>query len=59
MVMEKSEAKEAVKEAITEWMNEKFLTFGKWSMMGIFSMAFAVIVYVFMFTTGWIPALHK
>lgn len=45
--------KEAVKEALKEWLDDKFTAFGKWSFHGLLAMAFAGVVYVFMISNGW------
>lgn len=57
--MEKEEAKQIIKEAIREWLDEQFATFGRWSFLGIAAMGFAGIVYVFFISEGWIPPVHK
>lgn len=45
--------KEAVKEALKEWLDEKFLTFGKWS-AGAVAAAFLVAAVYFIFVMdGW------
>lgn len=41
------EIKDALKEAIREWLDEKLAEVGKWTMRGVFSMAFALLVYAF------------
>lgn len=45
--------KQAMKEAIKEWLEDQFATFGKWSMVGLASMGMAGIVYLFMISQGW------
>lgn len=37
--------KETIKEALKEWLDEKFLAFGKWSAAAIAASALAAIVY--------------
>jgi len=49
----KEETKAAVKEAIKEWLNEKYATFGRWSLHGLLAMLLAGAVYLFMISNGW------
>lgn len=53
--IDKDVQKEAVKEAIQEWMDKQFATFGRWSFYGIVSMAVAGISYLFLSSHGWKP----
>lgn len=41
---DKEAFREAVKEAISEWLDKQFMTFGKWSAIGIAAAAFALFV---------------
>jgi hypothetical protein len=51
--MDKEELKRITKEALKEWMDEKFLSFGKWS-FGLFSAAvFMAVVYFVLKINGW------
>lgn len=45
--------KEAVKEALKEWLDEKILTFGKWSIITVASAALVGLVYFIMSINGW------
>ncbi len=47
--------KEAIKEAITEWMDEKFAEFGKWTFRGLIAAAFAGCVYLGSLGHVWGP----
>ncbi len=49
----KEVAKAAAKEAITEFLDDKFAAFGKWSMASIGAMALAALVYVILLMNGW------
>lgn len=49
----KEEAKAAVKEALHEWLEEKYAQFGRWSLHGILAIALAVLAYFFLSTNGW------
>jgi hypothetical protein len=45
--------KEALKEAIKEWLDEQFTHFGKWSMSGIAALALAALLYFILTNQGW------
>lgn len=45
--------KEALKEAITEWLNDKFIMLGKWTLGGLAAAAFAGLVYLAILGLGW------
>lgn len=47
------EQKRLVKEAIKEWLDQQFATFGKWSMAAIASLALAALVYFILTMSGW------
>lgn len=49
--MTHEEQKAIVKEALKEWLDEKFLAFGKWSLAAIGAAALAALAY-FIFTWG-------
>lgn len=53
MTLDKAETKQAVKEAIKEWLDENFLAFGKWSLHGMLSIALVGLVYLFLTASGW------
>lgn len=44
--IDKDTMKEAVKEGLKEWLNEKFAQFGKWSLAGIGALALAALAYI-------------
>lgn len=48
----KSEQKEVVKEAIQEWLDIQFVKFGKYTMVGAVSMAFAMLLYLYLAAHG-------
>jgi len=56
MPVDKEIMKDAVKEAIIEWLNEQFAKVGKWTMRGIAAMGFAALVYVWLTMHGWVAA---
>ena len=47
--------KAIVKEAISEWLDEKFVTLGKWSLGGIGAAALALLAYFVLIKSGWTP----
>lgn len=50
--------KQAIKEAISEWLDKQFIVLGKWTLKGISSMGLAVLVYLWAAAHGWtIPKL--
>lgn len=42
-----------VKEAINEWLNEKYVLLGKWTLGGLIATAVAVIGYLALIEAGW------
>jgi len=51
--LDKDDIKEALKEAIREWLDEKYAAFGKWSFHGLGAMVLCGIVYLAMISNGW------
>lgn len=51
--LSKEEAKEAMKEAIKEWMDAQFARLGKWSAGGIIVAALGALGYFIMTMNGW------
>jgi hypothetical protein len=45
--------KRAIKEAINEWLNEKFAEFGRWTFYGLAAAAFAGAIYLALRGQGW------
>lgn len=45
--------KQAVKEALKEWLNDQFAAFGKWTFAGLFSAALVGLVYFALTGAGW------
>lgn len=52
----RDERKEIVKEAISEWLDDKLLNFGRWSARGLAVTIFSALAYFFLST--W-PTWHK
>lgn len=45
--------KEALQGALKDWLDSKFIQFGKWSLAGVAAMTFAMVVWFFFFSHGW------
>jgi hypothetical protein len=52
--IDKDVQKEAVKEALQEWLDKQFALFGKWTLGGLCSAAFAGGVYLWLAAHGWV-----
>lgn len=50
--------REVFREAINEWINDKFREFGKWSIKGLAALAFGLLIYLVLVQHGWTPP-HK
>lgn len=50
---DKALIKEAVKETLREWLDQKYTTFGKWSFHGVLAMLLAAIAYFIAIQNGW------
>jgi hypothetical protein len=42
------EAKQALKEALKEWLDEQFAAFGRWTFYSLLSLVFGGLVYIVM-----------
>ncbi len=51
--MDEEETKNALKQALKEWLDEQFATFGRWSFYGILAAALGVLVYFILSVNGW------
>lgn len=52
-VADADEKKRIVKEALKEWLDEKFAAFGRWSAMTIGAAALAALLYFILRLNGW------
>lgn len=52
-LFQESETKRVFKEALNEWLDKKFSTFGKWTLDGILALIFAALVVFIMWTQGY------
>lgn len=51
--MTPEEQKEAVKEALQEWLDKQFTLFGRWSLRSIGAVLLATLVYMWAASHGW------
>jgi len=51
--MEQEDLKRAIKEAIKEWLDERFVQFGKWSLTGLVSVLIAALLYFILWANGY------
>jgi len=49
----KEEAKQAMKEALNEWLDKQWAQFGKWTAGGLVSLAIAGLAYAYQKTHGF------
>lgn len=49
----KEELKAAIKEAANEWLDKKFMQFGRWSLMSIAAAAIVAVLYFVLVVNGW------
>lgn len=52
----------AMKQALKEWLDEKYAEFGRWSLHAILAMALTALTYFILTHNGWtppaVPAVH-
>jgi hypothetical protein len=53
VAVDEDTAKQALKEALKEWMDEKFATFGKWSFSALATALVGALVYFLLLSNGW------
>lgn len=51
--LDKEEAKDVVKEALKEWLDEKFAQFGKWSAVTLSAGVLVALVLFILTMNGW------
>lgn len=52
-MMTPEEHKQAIKEALEEWLDKQFTKFGRWSLRSIGAIALAALVYMWASSHGW------
>jgi tryptophan synthase beta subunit len=52
-VSDQDTMKDAVKEALKEWLDDKFSTFGKWAAVTLAALGLAAFVYFVLWAHGW------
>ena len=57
--MDKEELKRITKEALKEWLDEKILTFGKWSLSTLMAALLAALIYFILWANGWQKSSHQ
>ena len=50
---DKEMEKEAIKEALSEWLDKQFALVGKWTFAGLVAAALAGLVYLALVGQGW------
>jgi hypothetical protein len=53
--LSKAEVKIAMKEALKEWLDEKYTAFGKYSFFGLGGFILSAFIYFILTTNGWRP----
>lgn len=53
MGLSKEETKAAMKQAMKEWMDEKFAEFGKWTLVGLAVATLVLLAWGTMIFYGW------
>jgi|TARA_R110002033_G_scaffold63148_4_gene114173 hypothetical protein len=52
-MMSPEDQKKAIKEGLQEWLDDKFVEFGKLSMKGIIAILLVSLVYLWSISQGW------
>lgn len=50
---DRDEMKTALREALREWLDEKYAQFGKWSLHGLLAAGLGAIVWFILSANGW------
>jgi hypothetical protein len=51
--LDREAVKDAMKEAIKEWLDDKFISFGKWSAMSVGALGIAALLWLILKSQGW------
>ena len=52
-LLQEAETKRIFKEALNEWLDHKYLEFGKWTLAGLFAATFAGLIVFVMWSQGY------
>lgn len=52
------EQKEILKQALKEWMDERFAAFGRWTFYGFLVAAWGALAYLILYSEGWKKAIQ-
>ncbi len=53
IIISQEDVKIVLKEALKEWLDEKFSTFGKWSFRSLAAAAIFALIYFILTMNGW------
>lgn len=53
MPLDPQQQKEAIKEAIQEWLDGALAEFGRWTLKGLAALALAGVLYLALINAGW------
>lgn len=59
--MTKEEMKQVAKETLKEWLDERFMDFGRWTFKSLASALFIAVIYFVLKSQGWVwlkPVSH-
>lgn len=51
--LDRESQKEAIKEAISEWLDARFADVGRWTVKGLIAAALAGLLYAYLITKGF------
>lgn len=52
---QRDDIKQAMKEAIREWLDDQFATFGRWSILSLAALGLAALAWFILAHSGWSP----
>lgn len=52
-MVSEEETKRVIKEAMREWLDEKYSAFGKWTLHGVLAASLAGLVVIIFWSQGW------